>query len=100
MGKLWKGAEKTAATSLGVEARDEGFLDRWGGSAGGAADVLDGVEEGDAGADDELGAREAHGQVAEVLDAEGRWELGVVEREADLLPGFAAGDVVWVGQPG
>jgi hypothetical protein len=31
-----------------------------------------------------------------VFDAEGRRELAVVEREADLLPGFAAGDLVWV----
>lgn len=53
------------------------------------------MEEGDDGADDELGAGEVGGEVAEVFDCEGWGEVGVVEGEADFLVGFAAGDLVF-----
>jgi hypothetical protein len=52
------------------------------------------VEECDAGADDELGSGEVHGEVAEVFYAEGGGEFAVVEGEADFFPGFAAGDLI------
>jgi hypothetical protein len=52
------------------------------------------VQKRDAGPHDELGAREVHGEVAEVFDAEGRRELAVVEGEPDFFPGLAAGDLV------
>ena len=53
------------------------------------------MQEGDAGADDEGGAREVVGKVAEELDLEGGGDLGVVHWEADFLPGLAARDLVF-----
>ena len=53
------------------------------------------MEKGDDGADDELRPREAVGEGAQLLDAEGLGEGGVVQGQADLFPGFSAGDLVW-----
>jgi hypothetical protein len=55
------------------------------------------MQQGDARPDHQLGARQAHGQVAEVLDAEGRGELAVVHGQADFFVSLAAGDLVWHG---
>jgi hypothetical protein len=55
------------------------------------------VEEGDAGRDDQVGPREGGREAAELLYPEGLGEGEVVLGEADLLGGFAAGDLVYVG---
>ena len=52
---------------------------------------VDGMQQRNAGAHDELRARQAGGDLAYVLDAEGPREKSVVVGEADLLVGFAAG---------
>jgi hypothetical protein len=50
-----------------------------------------GVQQGHAGAHDELCPRETRRQLAEVLDVEGRGQLVVDVGEADFLVGLAAG---------
>lgn len=52
------------------------------------------MQQGDAGPDGDLGLGEAVREAAEVFYSEGLRNRGVVYREADLFPGFAAGDFV------
>lgn len=86
--EVGEGGGEDGGDLLGVEAGDHGLVD--GGRVGGAVRV----QEGDAGAHGELGLREAAGQAAEGLDAEGPGDLGVVHGQADFFPGFAAGDLI------
>ena len=51
------------------------------------------MQERDTGPHRQCGLGEAGGELAEVLEAERAGDLGVVSREADLLPGLAAGDI-------
>lgn len=51
------------------------------------------MKKSNAGADDELGSRQVHGKVTEVLDAERRRDFAVIRRKADFLPSLAAGDL-------
>jgi hypothetical protein len=51
------------------------------------------VQEGDAGPHHNLGLGQVEGQLADVLDAKRRRQRAIVEREADFLVGFAAGDL-------
>lgn len=80
-----------------VQPRDQGLLDQRARRAGVRPVV--GVEEGDARRDDEVRPRQRGGQAAQRLDAERPGQAEVIHRQADLLKGLPAGDLVYVPAP-